>query len=88
METYGGIDALFHPRSIAIVGASENVERISGRLLYNLKRHGYANPIYPVNPRREEVQDLACYPSLTDVPEPVDLVLVMLAAEQSVDVIR
>ncbi len=83
-----GVDALFRPESIAIVGASENIDRISGRLLYYLERHGYANPIYPINPRRNEVRGLTCYPSLLDVPEPIDLVLVMLAAEQSIDVIR
>ena len=87
-ENARGIDALFYPRSIAIVGASENIDRISGRLLYYLKRHGYANPIYPINPWRAEVQGLTCYPSLADVPGPVDLVLVMLAAEYSVDVVR
>lgn len=87
-ESRPNIDALFYPQSIAIVGASENIERISGRLLYYLKRHGYDKPIYPVNPRRDEVQDLTCYPSLAEVPEPVDLVLIMLAAEQTVDVIR
>ena len=83
-----GVDALFRPESIAIVGASENIDRISGRLLYYLERHGYANPIYPINPRRDEVRSLTCYPSLLDVPEPIDLILVMLAAEQSIDVIR
>lgn len=87
-EARDGIDALFRPESIAIVGASENIDRISGRLLYYLERHGYANPIYPINPRRDEVRGLTCYPSLVDVPAPIDLVLVMLAAEQAIDVIR
>jgi acetate---CoA ligase (ADP-forming) len=87
-EPQRNIDALFQPRSIAIVGASENIERISGRLLYYLKRHGYDKPIYPVNPRRDKVQGLPCYPSLAEVPGPIDLVLVMLAAEHTVDVIR
>jgi acetate---CoA ligase (ADP-forming) len=87
-EARDGVDALFRPESIAIVGASENIDRISGRLLYYLERHGYANPIYPINPRRDEVRGLTCYPSLLDVPGPIDLVLVMLAAEQCVDVIR
>jgi acyl-CoA synthetase (NDP forming) len=87
-EARDGVDALFRPESIAIVGASENIDRISGRLLYYLERHGYANPIYPINPRRDEVRGLTCYPSLLDVPGPIDLVLIMLAAEQCVDVIR
>ncbi len=88
LDARGGIDALFYPNSIAIVGASENIDRISGRLLYYLEHHGYANPIYPINPKRDEVRSLTCYPSLLDVPEPVDLVLIMLAAEQSIEVVR
>ncbi len=87
-DTRDRIDALLRPQSIAIVGASDNIERIAGRLLYYLKRHGYTNPIYPINPRRDKVQGLTCYPSLADVPGPVDLVLVMLAAEHATDVIR
>src|SRR5829696_7095330 len=87
-EARDSLDALFSPRSVAIVGASENIDRISGRLLYYLERHGYANPIYPINPRRNEVQGLTCYPSLVDVPDPVDLILVMLTAERCTDVIR
>jgi acetate---CoA ligase (ADP-forming) len=87
-EARNGVDALFRPESIAIVGASENIDRISGRLLYYLERHGYANPIYPINPWRDEVRGLTCYPSLLDVPGPIDLVLIMLAAEQSIDVVR
>lgn len=82
------IDALFYPRAIAIVGASENIERISGRLLYYLKCHGYEKPIYPVNPRRDRIQGLTCYSSLEEVPRPVDLVLVMLPAEHTIEVIR
>ena len=53
-EARDSLDALFSPRSVAIVGASENIDRISGRLLYYLERHGYANPIYPIKPRFAE----------------------------------
>lgn len=63
------------PRSIAIVGASEKFQSISGKPLRFLKEHGYRGKIYPVNPKYEELAGLKCYPSVLDIPEPVDLCL-------------
>ncbi|MCK4412336.1 MAG: acetate--CoA ligase family protein [Candidatus Eisenbacteria sp.] len=63
------------PRSIAIIGASENLNSISGKPLRFLKEHGYRGRIFPVNPKYEELAGFTCYPSILDVPEPVDLVL-------------
>ncbi|MFC1572499.1 acetate--CoA ligase family protein [Candidatus Eisenbacteria bacterium] len=63
------------PRSIAIVGASENFTSISGKPLRFLKEHGYKGKIYPINPKYEELGGLPCYKSVLDVPGPIDLVL-------------
>jgi uncharacterized protein len=59
-------------RTIAIVGLSSNELRASYFVGYYLKRHGYR--IIPVNPRETEILGQTCYPSLLDVPEPVDIV--------------
>lgn len=64
------------PRSIAIVGASENFKSISGKPLRFLKEHGYQGKIFPINPKYEELGGMKCYPSILDVPEPVDLALI------------
>ena len=71
--------ALLAPRSIAIIGATERLQ-YGGRLLQNLLRNGYPGRVYPVNPRRETVFDRKCYPSAGDLPEAVDLVVVVIPA--------
>lgn len=59
-----GLDALFCPRSVAIIGASDDVTRISGRTMRYLRESRYAGVVYPVNPRRETVQSVRAYPSV------------------------
>ncbi|MFC5819156.1 CoA-binding protein [Nonomuraea harbinensis] len=66
-------------RSIAIVGLSGNELRASYFVGYYLKRHGYQ--VIPVNPREKEILGETCYPSLRDVPVPVDLVNVFRAPD-------
>jgi len=71
---------LFLPKSVAIVGASTNLETISGRPLKLLKRYGFNGPVYPVNPKYESIEGFRCYPSLSSLPEPPDVVLVGVRA--------
>jgi acyl-CoA synthetase (NDP forming) len=73
-------DALFRPRGIAIVGASNDPAKLSGRPLDFLLRLGYKGGIYPVNPKRTEVQGTPSYNSLMDVSGPVDLAIVVVPA--------
>lgn len=74
------LDALFAPRSIAIVGASDDVVRISGRPLRYLKEGGYRGAILPVNPRRDTVQGMKAYPSLSALPDVPDVAMLAVAA--------
>ena len=67
-----GLDALFRPRSIAIVGASTDPKKIGGRPLANMLRAGFKGRLLPVNPSQKEVQGLPAFASLDDVPGPVD----------------
>ncbi|WP_134324071.1 acetate--CoA ligase family protein [Cumulibacter soli] len=80
--------ALFEPSSIAIVGASSRLGSVSSRPLELLKQHGYQGDIYPVNPRYETLHDLRCYPDLTTIDQPVDLVLSLVPAAATLDVVR
>lgn len=82
-----GVEALLTPRSVALVGASGRPDTIPGRLLNFLVQGGFPGPIYPVNPRYEELGGLRCYPSLSAIGEQVDLVLVMVPAALAGDVI-
>jgi uncharacterized protein len=68
---------LYAARTIAIVGLSKNNLRASYFVGYYLKRHGYR--VIPVNPREKEILGETCYPSLSDVPEKIDIVNVFRA---------
>jgi acyl-CoA synthetase (NDP forming) len=75
------LTALFRPRSVAIVGASDDVVRISGRPVRYLKESGFSGSILPVNPRREVVQGLKSYPSVASLPEVPDVALLAIPAD-------
>jgi predicted CoA-binding protein len=70
---------LHNARTIAVVGLSSNELRASNFVGYYLKRHGYH--VIPVNPRETEILGETCYPSLLDLPEPVDIVNVFRAPD-------
>ncbi|HEY0439962.1 MAG TPA: CoA-binding protein, partial [Xanthobacteraceae bacterium] len=79
--------AALDPQSIAIIGASENANKIGGRPLLYLSRFGFRGRIFPVNPTRKEVQGHACHPSLDALPEVPEMAIVALpgqAAENAI----
>lgn len=75
---------LLDPASIAIVGASDNPDKIGGRPIHYMRRHGYAGMLYPINPQRAEVQGERAWPSLAALPAAPDLAIVAVAGEQAV----
>jgi predicted CoA-binding protein len=77
---------LHNSRTIAIVGLSGNELRASNFVGYYLRRHGYQ--VIPVNPREKEILGQTCYPSLGDVPTPVDVVNVFRAPDALPDIAR
>ncbi|MFD7178885.1 acetate--CoA ligase family protein [Streptomyces sp. NPDC059904] len=82
------VDTLLHPRSIAVLGASDNPRKLSGRPVDYLKRFGYAGRILPVNSRRATVQGLPAHPTLDAIGGDIDLAMVMLDAAHAADGIR
>jgi len=79
---------LFLAQSIAIIGASENPIKPSGQPLVALTRAGYSGHIYPVNPRHNTLLNLPCYPSINDIPGPVDLAIIAVPARFTIDALR
>lgn len=71
---------LLWPRSVAVIGASPNPEIIRGRLLHIMRLREFPGRIYPVTRSQSEVQGLRAYPSISDVPEPVDLAVIVIPA--------
>src|SRR5438874_7361556 len=83
-----GVRALFNPRNIAIVGASDRPGNWSGRVYRSLKRFGFPGAIYPVNPRNQTVWDgVTCYASLSALPEAPDHVVVIVPGAAAIDTI-
>ncbi len=74
------LHAFFDPQGVAIIGASSNPAKLSHGVVRNLKDHGYRGPIYPVNPKGGEILGLTVYPSILEVPDPVDLAVIMIPA--------
>jgi len=83
-----GLRSLFHPTSIAVVGASDDPVKIGGRPLAFLLRHGYGGRVFPVNPARSTVQGLPSFPSLAAIPGPVDLAIIVVPAERVLDTLQ
>ena len=69
------IDAILNPRSIAVVGASTHPAKQGHVYVNSLREFGFKGPVYPVNPRAEEIAGYTSYQSLKDVPGPVDYVI-------------
>ena len=71
---------LLAPRSIAVVGANDRPDSYAGNVLRNLERAGFEGPVWGVNPKREQVLGRACVPSVGELPEAVDAVVVAIPA--------
>lgn len=72
------LEAIFSPQSVAVIGASPDPTRLGHRVLKNILDHGYQGNIYPIHPRATEVLGLRAYPSVLDVPNPIDLAVVVI----------
>src|SRR5258708_40100613 len=74
------LDSFFSPSSIALIGASRDLEKIPGRLLSMLRKNHYPGRIYPINPNYGELDGLKCFSSISDVGAPIDLDIVIIPA--------
>ncbi|OGP55583.1 MAG: hypothetical protein A2V67_18455 [Deltaproteobacteria bacterium RBG_13_61_14] len=78
------LDHLFHPRSVAFVGATESMGKWGFIIFNNLISGGYEGALYPVNPGRESVLGFKAYPTVRDIPGEVDLAVFTVPARQVV----
>ena len=77
-----GLDAIFRPRSVAVIGASRRPGSIGSAIFKNLLAHGFDGPVYPVNPSARVVQSVLAYPSVRDIPGDVDLAVIAVPSKQ------
>jgi acetyl coenzyme A synthetase (ADP forming)-like protein len=71
---------LFEPRSVAVIGASRERGKIGAEILHNLVSAGFRGRIFPINPGAASIEGVPCFPRLTEVPEEVDLAVVVVPA--------
>ncbi len=74
------LDRIFHPRSVAVVGASPRPGTVSNAVLRNLQGGGFPGGIYPINPKHQAIEGLTCFPSIAAAPEVPDLAIICTPA--------
>lgn len=77
------IAKLLSPRSVAVIGASADPKKTTGRPVAYLQKHGFKGKIYPVNPKVDAIGDLICYPDIAALPDVPDVAVVLLGAERA-----
>ncbi len=80
------LDALFRPKSVAVLGASAHEEKMGYIVLKNLSRGKFK--LFPVNPKETKILGFQCYPSISEVPGEVDLAVLALPARASEEAVR
>src|SRR5918998_3011739 len=86
--TFASLDPLVRPRSVAVVGASDDPTRIGGRPIAYMKAQGFQGSVWPVNPRRERVQGLPAFASVSALPEAPDVAIVAVPVEAALDAVE
>jgi acyl-CoA synthetase (NDP forming) len=82
------LKAALDPRSVAVIGASENPNKVGGRPVHYLDKFGFKGKIFPINPSRAEVQGYKCYKSLADLPESPEMVIVAVAGDNAIGAVE
>ena len=78
---------LLNPKSIVVIGASNNIQTPGGNVLKNLLAHNFKGELFAVNPKETEVQGLKCYQNVLEIPQ-VDLAIIAIAAKFTLDTVQ
>ena len=73
-----GLDALFNPSSVAVVGASSSPGKVGHDIFVNILRGGFTGTLYPVNPKAKSIASVRAYPDIQNIPDPIDLAIIIL----------
>lgn len=82
------VDKMLNPKSIAVIGASQDEKKNGGRLFRYLVENKYPGELYPINPKASDIKGYKAYPDLKDVPADIDLACIIVAAPLVPDVLR
>ncbi|MBW1975484.1 MAG: bifunctional acetate--CoA ligase family protein/GNAT family N-acetyltransferase [Deltaproteobacteria bacterium] len=83
-----GLDRIFDPESIAVIGASNNPESVGWAVMKNLIEGGFPGPVFPVNPKYEKVWDRQCFGNISEIDEKIDLAVIAVPIAAVPEVIR
>ncbi len=82
------LKALFEPETIAVIGSSRRKEAVGYAILHNLVSAGFKGKLYPINPNVDTLEDLKCYPSILEVPDQIDLAVIIVPSVRVPDTLR
>src|SRR4051812_39324836 len=82
------LDAFFAPKSVAVIGATDTAASVGRTILWNLIRNPFGGAVYPVNPKRSNVLGIKAYPSIKEVPDEVDLAVIVTPAATVPGIVR
>ena len=88
VKQQGDLHDFFYPRSIAVLGATDGKGKLGYNVMHNLVSHGFPGKLYPINPKKESVLGIKAYPSVLDIPEEVDLAIIIVPAKAVVPAIE
>ena len=88
LERKQPLDVFFSPKNVAVVGATENPGSVGRTILWNLMTSPFGGTVFPVNPKRPSVLGVKAYPSLSEIPEPVDLAVIVTPPPSIPGIIR
>jgi acetyltransferase len=81
MDTLASLESIFRPKSVAVIGASTVPGKLGHDILANLKNGGFAGPLFPINPKADEILGLKVYKSIAETPETPELAVVVIPAK-------
>ena len=88
IATHDALDALFHPRAVAVIGASDDGTKHGYIVLNNIRDTGFPGGVYGISRRLTDVNGIPCFPDLESLPEPVDVAFLAIPAEAAVQAVR
>jgi len=87
-RSLAAMEAMFNPGSVAVIGASDNPGKLGSHVMKSLTQGRYPGRIYPINPGKNEILGIKAYPSLFQVPDTLDLAIIVLPSEQVPSIIK
>jgi len=82
------LDAIFAPETIAVVGASTQKGKVGHDIFANILAGGYTGTLYPVNPKAKSVLSVKCYTSIANIPDPIDLAMIILPPRAALQAVK